>query len=118
MFDGEDLIGHWRVSTDPTATFDEMRLLPESEWPQEEVKRDDLDDAAKDEIKNAIVTAFTGLHTSKILPEVVPQIEAIPTLQMLLRQTKRRIKAFLTKFDRLHLLENQPTNMADQCAQL
>ena len=27
MFDGEDLIGHWRVSTDPTATFDEMRLL-------------------------------------------------------------------------------------------
>jgi type III pantothenate kinase len=27
MFDGDDLIGHWRVSTDPTATFDEMRLL-------------------------------------------------------------------------------------------
>lgn len=25
MFEGEDLIGHWRVSTDPTATFDEMR---------------------------------------------------------------------------------------------
>ncbi len=25
MFDREELIGHWRVSTDPTATFDEMR---------------------------------------------------------------------------------------------
>ena len=25
MFDREDLIGHWRVSTDPTATFDELR---------------------------------------------------------------------------------------------
>ena len=25
MFDRDELIGHWRVSTDPTATFDEMR---------------------------------------------------------------------------------------------
>ena len=25
MFDGDDLIGHWRVSTDATATFDELR---------------------------------------------------------------------------------------------
>lgn len=25
MFDGDELIGHWRVSTDATATFDEMR---------------------------------------------------------------------------------------------
>jgi type III pantothenate kinase len=25
MFDGEELIGHWRVSTDPNATFDELR---------------------------------------------------------------------------------------------
>ncbi len=25
MFDGEDLIGHWRVSTNPEATFDEVR---------------------------------------------------------------------------------------------
>ena len=26
MFDGDDLIGHWRVSTDADATFDEVRL--------------------------------------------------------------------------------------------
>ncbi len=26
MFDGSELIGHWRVSTDPTATYDEIRL--------------------------------------------------------------------------------------------
>ena len=25
MFDRDELIGHWRVSTDPTATFDELR---------------------------------------------------------------------------------------------
>jgi type III pantothenate kinase len=25
MFDGDELIGHWRVSTDPEATFDEIR---------------------------------------------------------------------------------------------
>lgn len=27
MFDDADLIGHWRISTDPTATADELRLL-------------------------------------------------------------------------------------------
>ncbi|MGI9666265.1 MAG: type III pantothenate kinase [Acidimicrobiia bacterium] len=26
MFDGRELIGHWRISTDPTATSDELRL--------------------------------------------------------------------------------------------
>lgn len=43
MFDGDELIGHWRVSTDATATFDELRwqltgILESDGFTQEDIR--------------------------------------------------------------------------------
>ena len=61
MFDGDELIGHWRVSTDATATFDELRWQLSGILGLDGFTQDDID----------------GLCVSSVVPAITATIRRV-----------------------------------------
>lgn len=66
MFDGGDLIGHWRVSTDATATFDELRWQLAGILATDGFTQNDIDGLCV----SSVVPALTGT-VRRVAPHVV-----------------------------------------------
>lgn len=66
MFQDEELIGHWRISTDPTATFDEMRLQMTGILMADGFSQSDVDGLSVSSVVPAMTTTVR-----KVAPHVV-----------------------------------------------
>ena len=58
MFDGSELVGHWRISTDPDATIDEMRLQMTGILGADGFSQDDVNGVAISSVVPAITASL------------------------------------------------------------